>query len=365
MSGRILTLQRQARELGRLRTGYTDDSGAKSRPARSDTWIVTSHAEHYVQAAADEWGGTAEKWQPQGSGPAQWRVITEASALDAILPPGDPLSQTYEMWSRGGCQRRCDGVTEQISDSPCPCLAQFGDAWYEQAKGTVCSAHTRLNVILPQMPDVGVWRMETGSFYAANEIAAHVDLIRNATRGEIAVPIRLRIEPRQRVAAGQTKKFPVVVIELRGSTAGQLLAGTANLNALPASTQRPAIEGPAPGSEPDWAALVAAATTREELLGILADAKTSGMDGPRAAALEASLKARATELGFVGDKQADDGGTEESRDRLWSQIVASASFETTKELEDDFCTWAGVTPDKASAEQLRSYLDRPREKVPA
>jgi hypothetical protein len=176
MGSRIITLQRQARELGRLRTGYSvpnEDPKKRPRAVRSQTWIISSHAEHYVQAAAEVWGGKVEKWQPQGNGAAQWRVITEAPSLDAILPPGDPLSQAYETWSAGGAQRRCDGMTETLSDSPCLCRAQWGENFHEVApRDRACKMTTRLNVILPEMPDIGAWRVETHSYHAANEIAA-------------------------------------------------------------------------------------------------------------------------------------------------------------------------------------------------
>src|SRR5581483_11478846 len=186
---------------------------------------VTSHAPHYLEPAAALWGGRVEKWQPLGSQPEQWRVITEARSIDALLPPGDPLSQSNEMWSKGGCARRCDGVTETLSDRPCLCLAEHGELWFEQKKGTVCSATTRLNVMLPDLPDLGVWRVETHSYYAANEIAGQVDMLLSATGGKAIVPVSLRIEPRQRVANGQTKKFQVIVVEVRGMTARQALAG--------------------------------------------------------------------------------------------------------------------------------------------
>ena len=344
MAGRIMTLQRQARELGRLRTGLTDGK----KPMRSETWIVTSHAEHYVEAAAAEWGGVVEKWQPQGSGAAQWRVITDTTCLDAILPPGDPLSQSYEMWSRGGCQRRCDGITEQLSDAPCLCIAAHGDSWYEQAKGTVCSAHTRLNVILPQMPDIGVWRMETGSFYAANEIAAHVDLIRNATGGNIAVPIRLRMEQRQRVANGQTKKFPVVAVELRGATAGALMAGTANLDALAElSNGKPAAAIGSQRSEADWLALVEAATTAEELRALYQQAKDGGAPGSVARAIEAKGAQ------FRQPKPP-------SVDEVWQRIVtACPEGWTLDDLEVDFTKANdGLAPGAADVDQLLAYLEK-------
>lgn len=362
MPGRILTLQRQARELGRLRTGLTDESGSRPRPVRSDTWIVTSHAEHYIEAAAAEWGGTPEKWQPQGSGAAQFRVITQTNCLDAILPPGDPLSQTYEMWSRGGCQRRCDGITEQLTDSPCLCIAAHGDQWYEQEKGKVCSAHTRLNVILPQMPDIGVWRMETGSFYAANEIAAHVDLIRSSTNSEIAVPIRLRMEQRQRVANGQTKKFPVIAVELRGSTAGQLMSGTANLNAIESSVEpvnggAAAAIGAAPAvNVNDYLEQIQGATTREELLAIRENAKTAGVTGEQATALDDAMRHRAHVLAEISSGESVED-TEENRAALYQQIVGASGFDSTEELRQDFLAVTGSLLSDASVVDLRAYLD--------
>ncbi|MGE5501265.1 MAG: hypothetical protein ACM3W4_05000 [Ignavibacteriales bacterium] len=233
MGSRIITHQRQARELGRLRTGWSvpnEDPDKRPRPVKSKTWVVTSHAEHYVQAAAAAWGGDVERWQPQGSGAPQFRVITKAEQIDALLPPGDPLNQYNEMWSKGGCQRRCDGQTEQISRRPCLCLAEFGEDWHllrqdQYRKDKVCAATSRLNVILPDMPDVGVWRAETHSFYAANEWGGTVDMVLSGTEGKGLVPVTLRIEPRTRVAGGKTKHFPVVVVEVRGITPRQALTG--------------------------------------------------------------------------------------------------------------------------------------------
>ena len=233
MGSRIRTAQKQARELGRLRTGYSipsEDPKKRPRPVKSKTWVLSSHSEHYVTAAADAWGGNVERWQPQGNGAPQFRVITEAEQLEAILPPGDPLSQANEMWNKGGCARRCDGETEQISRHPCLCLAEHGPEWHQlrqdiRTKDKVCAATSRLNVILPDMPDVGVWRVETHSWYAANELAGTVDMVLSGTGGKGLVPVTLRIEPRTRVAGGKTKQFPVVVVEIRGVTTRQALTG--------------------------------------------------------------------------------------------------------------------------------------------
>ncbi|WP_062214749.1 hypothetical protein [Streptomyces sp. NBRC 109706] len=281
MGARIITRQRTARELGRLRTGYSqpsEDPNKRPRPVKSRTWVVTSHAEHYVQAAAEQWGGTVERWQPQGTGPEQWRVITEAEAIDALLPPGDPLSQYNEMWSKGGCQRRCDGQRELISRRSCLCEAEHGEFWYQMPKGTVCSVTSRISVVLPDLPDVGVWRAETHSFYASGEWPSTVDMVLAGTGGKGLVPVRLRIEPRQRVASGMTKRFPVVAVEVRGLTPRQALSGPIPTSVAlnPSGDTGPrALEAPR-SSRPDYTARAEAGLTAEDVRDVWREARAAG-----------------------------------------------------------------------------------------
>ncbi|MEH0629888.1 hypothetical protein [Streptomyces stelliscabiei] len=217
----------------------------------------------------------------QGNGAPQFRVITEAEQLEAILPPGDPLSQANEMWNKGGCARRCDGETEQISRHPCLCLAEHGPEWHQlrqdlYTKDKVCAATSRLNVILPDMPDVGVWRVETHSWYAANELAGTVDMVLSGTGGKGLVPVTLRIEPRTRVAGGKTKQFPVVVVEIRGVTTRQALTGPLPTAVAldPAGSHRAvaAIEAP----RHDYLADAAAALTVDDVQDVYRAAHAAG-----------------------------------------------------------------------------------------
>ncbi|MET8694782.1 hypothetical protein ABZV65_19815 [Streptomyces bauhiniae] len=242
MGSRLRNVQARAAEHGRLRTGYTQGN----RPMRSANWVVTSHSEEHVRTAATLWGGEPEQWSPLNSTIPQWRVITKAPSIEALITPGDPLNQYNEMWSKGGCQRRCDGETETLTRQPCLCARQFGEDWHLQKKGAVCSTTSRLNVMLPDLSGMGMWRAETHSFYAAQEWGGMVDMILAGTNGQGFIPVTLRIEPRQRVANGETKKFPVVVVELRGVTPRQALAGPMNattaLNPGAAGQARPAIE---------------------------------------------------------------------------------------------------------------------------
>ncbi|MFC8583339.1 hypothetical protein ACFUGD_02000 [Streptomyces sp. NPDC057217] len=276
MGSRILNIQRRTAEHGRLRTGYTQGT----RPVRSATWVITSHSEEHVRTAATLWGGEPEQWSPLNSTTPQWRVITKAASIEALITPGDPLNQYNEMWSKGGCQRRCDGETELLSRQPCLCARQFGDTWHTQPKGRVCSTTSRLNVMLPDLSGMGMWRAETHSFYAASEWGGMVDMVLAGTDGRGFVPVTLRIEPRQVVRDGNTKKFPVVVVELRGVTPRQALSGpmSAAVALDPAGSQAvAAIEAP----RPDYLALAEAALSSDDVRDVWRQAREVGHVHPK------------------------------------------------------------------------------------
>lgn len=354
MAGRLANRQRQLSEQGRLRLGTHDGS----RPIRSSTWILSSHSEEHIRAAAALWGGEAQRWQPQGNGAEQWRVITKTNVLDAVLPPGDPLTQAYEQWNRGGCVRRCNGITEELSGSPCICRAQFGEKYHEQKKGTVCDDKTRLKVILPDMPGLGTWRMETGSWYAADEIAGLVDLILGSVGEQVLVPVRLRIEERTRVAGGKTKQFVVPVVELRGSaSAGQLLAGTAEMKQLGSTTPtaRPALEAPA-GDRPDYAAQAYDAKDADGVRTIYSAAVKAGhMTDELAAKLTEIGRTFASADGPAGQAAA----ATEDPDAVWQEVVSACPDTwTLDDLEARFAEQSGglVVAD-AGAGEMRRFLD--------
>jgi hypothetical protein len=274
MGARLRNTQARAAEHGRLRTGYTQGK----RPMRSATWVITSHSEEHVRTAAGLWGGEPEQWQPLNSTITQWRVITKASSIEALITPGDPLNQYNELWTGGGCKRRCDGDTELLTRQPCLCARQFGEDWHQQKKGTVCSTTSRLNVMLPDLSGMGMWRAETHSFYAASEWAGMVDMVLAGTNGKGFIPVTLRIEPRQVIRDGQTKKFPVVVVELRGVTPRQALAGPMNaataLNPGASGQAVAAIEAP---KGRDWLAEARGCLTSDDVRDLWMEAQDAGV----------------------------------------------------------------------------------------
>jgi hypothetical protein len=309
----LLDIQRRGQQIGRLRIGQqvATDSG-KMRPSRLDTFRFTTQSRPTAEAIAALYGGTIRDWE------GQFEVITKESAIGVTVPPRDEvISQWYEMWSKGGCQRRCDSQSEQISGGPCLCphAANPADEADVAAKALersrlaslnppqACKIVTRISVMIPDLPGLGVFRLDTGSYYAAVEIGDSAALMQMARDKGVFLPAMLRIEHRSRVAGGTTKKFPVPVLEVlatfRDLATGAIEAGGMAAQLPPAPGEKPkAITGrqaPAPAraaakpaqarrtgpvrTAQDIADAAMQASTREDVRVLIAEAKQNGLGG--------------------------------------------------------------------------------------
>jgi len=271
----LLDIQRQGQQTGRIRLGKIIQTDKGPRPVAIDTFRFTTASEYTVHKVADLYDGTVERWRNE------WEVITSQTRLYVLVPPRDAvISQWYEKWNKGGCERRCDSITEQLTGGPCLCPHAKNPADPEQVlkaalerdrlakTGKACSRRTRLNVMIPDLPDLGVWRLDTGSFWAASEMADKVRILEAARAQGIYLPAVVRSDPRARIKNGMTTKFNVPVVELlntvRELVSGQLRgAQLANLlppapdgqhAALPAGTGRALPAGPEPVVPPAAAA---------------------------------------------------------------------------------------------------------------
>jgi recombination directionality factor gp3-like protein len=238
----IIDLQRRIMEAGRIRIGQQVPTGTegKTRPAKLDTFRLTSADRIRIEQAAKLFGGKVTEWQaPAGK---QWEVITEASALDVIVPPSDmAFSQAYEMWSASGCQRRCDGEFEQISDGRCLC----------DPENRECDIHTRLSVMIRDLPGLGVWRIDTQGYYAAVELGGAVQVIAAAAGRGVLLPARLLLVQRSVIRRGpdgkpQTRRFAVPVLDVEVTPRELLggMTGAAQLEAARPVTLEPPIDEP-------------------------------------------------------------------------------------------------------------------------
>jgi hypothetical protein len=199
----VANLTMRPRELGRIRMG---DKGAKGQPQRLDTFRLTSPDRTLLEAAAARYGGTVRPWEGQ---PGQFELYTQASEIPCMVTPQE-VSQWYELWSAGGCQRRCDGETVTVavngSMESQPCLCDP-----EQRQ---CQLVTRLSVLLHELPGMGVWRLETKGWHAATELPAAAEMLIALARRGTYTPAAIAIEQRVVKRDNQTKRFPVPVIRI-------------------------------------------------------------------------------------------------------------------------------------------------------
>jgi hypothetical protein len=252
----VLDLQRRSQQIGRIRTGIQVQisNGGRGRPAKLDTLRFTSGSKFAVEAVSILYGGDVRPWKNGSRN--EWEVITKVSEIGITVPPRDAvISQFYEMWSKGGCQRRCDSRQEQKSNGPCLCPhadnpgdpVQVELAALERAElaktGKACKLVTRISVMIPDLPGLGVWRLDTGSFYAAGEIIDQAALMEMARAHDVGLPAMLRLEQRQSVSNGETKTYAVPVIDVlvtaRAIMTGQLAAGGAAAQLPPAPGESP------------------------------------------------------------------------------------------------------------------------------
>lgn len=192
----IIDLQRRMVEVGRIRAGASEDG----RPRKLECWRLTSRDRERLERAATLWGGELRQWEGR---PGEWELYTERDTLPIMLMPGHAPTTWLELWSQGGCQRRCDGVHELLSDGPCLC----GDE-------RECRPTTRLSVLLPDLPGIGCWTITSTGWHAAAELAGCAELIQRAAAQGILLPARLRLEQRTSMRGGQVRRYVVPVIDI-------------------------------------------------------------------------------------------------------------------------------------------------------
>lgn len=228
-----LTERRQRMPVaGRIRAGVKGrTSTGKVKGVAIETFRFTCRRSDDLDVLAGLYGGTVRPWTDPKS-EDRFEVITEASEIRVALPP-DPLGESFmELWGGKGCERRCDGIRCEVAvrgpdglewdEAPCLC---------RQRGIKECKPKIRLCVLLPELPLRGVWRFDTSSEAALDELPGMVETLQTL-QGEGLTEGLLRLERRQ--SQGGKHRFVVPVLGLAESLEG-LIAGRARLAALPQS----------------------------------------------------------------------------------------------------------------------------------
>jgi hypothetical protein len=238
-------VQKRMMQLGRVRLG---EKGAKGEPRKLSTFRFTSASADLLKSVAARYRGTVKPWT-DAPDEGYFQLVTESTELDIVLPPvfsqADgtptmPYSQWLELWSAGGCQRRCNGEeivggTELGAAASKPCMCD--------PDNRACKITTRIEFLMPDVLGFGVWRLDSHGWNAAAELPGTLSLLHQAAAQGQFIPATLRIEHRTKKEGGETRRFIVPVVELRNMTIDQLAGGALPLaiNGPPARPERPAI----------------------------------------------------------------------------------------------------------------------------
>lgn len=263
---RIIETQARLVEVGRIRVGARKPASGAGRPLTM--FRLTSRSRSLLEAAAEVFGGEVKPWPERN----EYELLTQKPSIRAYLslrptPDGDyeSLSQNYELWKGNTCVRRCTGLTcrtwkqtgtdkknnpvHEPIEVPCLC---------EREAEQSCKLTSRLSVILPEVPAIGMWRLDTGSKTFDGEVNALID-----TAKMLGLPpllgVLLSIEMREkRTGPDQpTSKFPVVRIEFDPEPVSpalmvaqiqqRALQSGVSLGELPAPEPTPMLPAPAEG----------------------------------------------------------------------------------------------------------------------
>lgn len=284
-------IDRRAPEAGRIRLGVKSGKAMRS----IDTFRFTSPNRQVIEQIAVLYGGQARPWSDPRANPSnQFEVITESADVRVMLTP-DGLSTSYELWAGSGCERRCDGVECEVPRRvdgdyemvtvPCICTREGVRE---------CKPITRLQVVLPDVPFTGVWRMETKGWNALHELPGMYELIQSLAAQGRLVEARLQVERRERVTPAGKRNYVVPRLAI-GQNLDQLMSasGTSHLAIGAGSTSSAAPAPPLPAA-PVESEIVDAELIDDELLELEQRLRSDATNfGLNADAYVAAVKAQA------------------------------------------------------------------------
>lgn len=192
----------------RLRLGHQVRGDKGLRPAHLAGRIrVTSPYPSLLEQIAVAYGGTEPAPWASPDGP-QVETVLPAEPLVVAIVPGQSLSQWWEHWNAGGCDRRCDGEKETLSGEPCLCPPSVKERRSDPRQW--CQPVTRLSVLLPRLRSLATGRLDTHGVIAAQGIAASLALAQQAL--DQGVLVRATLSVRMRGSGAKQYVWPELVV---------------------------------------------------------------------------------------------------------------------------------------------------------
>lgn len=344
----ILDIQKQYAEVGRIRLGKVENN----RPVKLNRFRFTSHSEDVINAIAAAYGGMPNRWEDE------WEVEVESDTINVLIPPGDVFSQWMEHWGKKSCIRRCDRQTctftdKQGNQSKIPCWCKEQKAEGELNDKEACKPRTRFSVILPDIPGLGVWRVESGSWQAAKKLLGQFEMLKHALSRGIPVHATLIAEEIDVKVDGKTQKAYIPTLHPHLSVE-DLFASQAGL---------PAPDTPALGpGEP-----IDAEPVEEEPV----DAETSQPSDPTGTNEDGKLLRRYWAIHRSLEWPMHAGVWKDKIHAVWAKVLGREKVNTWHELsiaeKQRLCDWIADVEDgnKTPPKAFTEYAEQARAKVTA
>lgn len=317
-------LPKKLTESGRIRIGDQEpnSSGKGTHPHKLETFRLTSQNKPLLHFAANLYGGEVRSWVGDRSPDGHFELYTTVNSLDVLVPTVTALSVQYETWSGSGCTRRCDGqfithcpLQEALIGMECQCPEDEQERAEQAKDGKACARIARFNVILPDLPGLGLWRMDTKGYYATAELLGALELFAMMPQQIIEASLRLEQRVVKRFVTGPdgkktgkstALKFAVPILWPK-FTPRQMLA---------AADQRLLLMTPPPSS----ALQLTAGKAADDLFGDGAGARLmNGQGKPNPVHEDKDKEARDAELLKIDTALRDYGLSEEALADFWEK----------------------------------------------
>ena len=234
----------------RIRLGATEDAISKAgrhyrRPVHLGGVLrVTSPVRAVVEDIAAAYEGDAVAVWERQDGPSEWETRLRPRPIRVTLLPGSSLSQWWEHWSGGSCDRRCDGSHDIVGNRPCSCppVDERTDREHD------CQPVSRVTLLLPRMTMLCAGRLDTGSRIAASSLMGTIQAAAVLLDQGVLVAGTLYVRTREQGARHYS--WPEITLDGPGqlpSLAKSASSGSAAplpgaTSALPAGEGEPSLE---------------------------------------------------------------------------------------------------------------------------
>ena len=208
-------------------------SNVRRKPLPStgiDTFRFTSSHKKALDQLATIYGGTVRPWKDPKVAAGKYELKTTATSIE-IMVKEDALNMQYELWTGGGCTRRCDGEMAEVPvKGPEPTLQEVPCICRRTGQAD-CKMKLRMNVSLPDVDFYGMWRLETSSANAAIELPGMFDMITQLSQKGQMIRAHLNLEQRTSTVDGKKKNYVVPTLSM-AATPNEILAGMAQVRPM-------------------------------------------------------------------------------------------------------------------------------------